>query len=73
MLFIKNINYEIIGKSKNLRGINDRCRKMPGAKPWVYNKTMVDVSWPDGSFVLVEFGSEKLAYKYANTKRFQPK
>lgn len=74
MIFIKNRDHDIIGQSKNLRGINDRCRKMPGAKPWVYvqnDKIIVDITWPDSSFAIVEFGSENLAYKYANTKRFQ--
>lgn len=66
---------ERIGQSKNLRGINDRCRKMPGAKAWVYppkdGTTIVDVSWPDGSFACAKFQSSQLAYKYANTKRFK--
>ena len=66
---------ERIGQSKNLRGINDRCRKVPGAKVWVYptqdGVTVVDVSWPDKSYVQVLFNSRELAYKYAATKRFQ--
>lgn len=64
----------VIAWSKNLRGINDRCRKVPGAKARVYSKddvTVVDVTWPDGSFAIATFASRILALKYATTKRFQ--
>lgn len=74
MILIRNYDGDVIARSKNLRGINDRCRKVRGAKPWVYSKddaTVVDVSWPDGSFAVVLFNSPALAYKYAATKRFQ--
>jgi hypothetical protein len=74
MIFIRDFDGDVIARSKNLRGINDRCRKVPGAKPWVYFKddaTVVDVTWPDGSFAVVPFASGILAYKYAATKRFQ--
>jgi len=68
---------ERIGQSKNLRGINDRCRKIPGATAtvtvMVHNWTILDVYWPDGSFASVPFASSALAYKYANTKRFRAK
>lgn len=67
---------ERIGQSKNLRGINDRCLKVFGAKVWVYPTdqdgiTVVDVSWPDRSYALISFNSRELALKYAATKRFQ--
>ena len=74
MIIIRDYDGDVIARSKNLRGINDRCRKVPGAKPWVYSKnnsTVVDVTWPDGSFAVVVFASDILAYKYAATKRFQ--
>lgn len=64
----------IIARSKNLRGINDRCRKVPGAKVTVsvFNDwAAIEVSWPDGSFAITNFNSAQLAYKYAATKRFQ--
>ena len=73
MIFIRDYDGDVIAHSKNLRGINDRCRKVPGAKPWVYSKdcaTVVDVTWPDGSYAVVVFASDILAYKYAATKRF---
>ena len=65
---------ERIGQSKNLRGINDRCLKVPGARATVAvfnDRSKVDVWWPDGSFASVPFGSSALAFKYANTKRFR--
>jgi hypothetical protein len=76
MIDIRNAEGDVIAKSKNLRGINDRCRKMPGAKVWVYPTdqdgiTVVDVSWPDRSYTKISFNSRQLAYKYAATKRFQ--
>lgn len=74
MIFIRNFDGDVIARSKNLRGITDRCRKLPGAKPWVYLKddaTVVDVSWPDGSFAVVPFASAALARRFAATKRFQ--
>jgi hypothetical protein len=74
-MIIIHLDGDVIGQSKNLRGINDRCRKMPGAKAWIYPTqdgiTVVDVSWPDRSYALVSFNSRQLALKYASTKRFQ--
>lgn len=67
---------ERIGQSKNLRGINDRCRKIPGATATVtvFNeRAKVDVYWPDGSFASAPFASFALAFKYANTQRFKGK
>jgi hypothetical protein len=75
MIFIKDVDGDVIARSKNLRGINDRCRKMPGAKVWIYPTqdciTVVDVSWPDKSYAQISFNSRQLAIKYACTKRFQ--
>lgn len=74
MIYILNRDGDVIARSKNLRGINARCRKVPGAKPWVYSKNngpVVDITWPDGSFAVVPFGSLALAQRYAATKRFQ--
>jgi len=74
MIFIRDFDGDMIARSKNLRGINDRCRKMPGAKARVYSKnpsTVVHVTWPDGSYALAMFASDILALRYAATKRFQ--
>ena len=74
MIPIRNADGKVIAQSKNLRGINERCRKVPGAKAIVstyLDWTDVTVIWPDGSFALAMFASATLAYKYANTKRFQ--
>jgi hypothetical protein len=74
MVKIYDENGYVISRSKNLRGINDRCRKVPGAKATVsvFNDwAAVEVIWPDGSFSIAQFNSVQLAYKYAATKRFQ--
>lgn len=69
-------NGERIGQSKNLRGVNDRCRKVPGASATVlpdsdWGYVRVEVNWPDGAFASIRFASRLLAEKYAATKRFQ--
>lgn len=75
MIIIQDFDGDVIAQSKNLRGINDRCRKVPGAKAWMYPTqdgiTVVDVSWPDRSHAQIPFNSRQLALKYACTKRFQ--
>jgi len=76
MIKIVDKNGYVISLSKNLRGINERCRKVPGAKAIVcvyLNWVDVQVEWPDGSIAVASFHSSELAYKYAKTKRFQSK
>ena len=74
MIFIRDYDGEVIARSKNLRGINDRCRKVPGAQAKIAvlgDWAVVDVTWPDGSFAVVHFASASVARQFAATKRFQ--
>lgn len=74
MIFIRDYDGDVIGRSKNLRGINDRCCKVPGAQAKIAvlgDWAVVDVSWPDGSFAVAHFASVSVARKYAASKRFQ--
>ena len=65
---------ERIGQSMNLRGINDRCRKVKVAKVAINvlgDWACVEVTWVDGSWASARFASAEVAKKYINTKRFQ--
>ena len=74
MIEIKDKHNNVIARSKNLRGINDRCRKVQVVSAnvdtlgdWSY----VKVIWADGSWAGVRFESVQLAAKYISTKRFE--
>jgi hypothetical protein len=74
MIEIKDKHNNVIARSKNLRGINERCRKVQVASAnvsqlgdWAY----VEVIWADGSWAGVRFASAEIAKDYINTKRFQ--
>jgi hypothetical protein len=59
----------VVSKSKNLRGINERCRKVfasfVGVNAIAGNGTIFNVEFADGTYASTEF-----AVKYADSKRF---
>ena len=74
MIEIKDKHNNVISRSKNLRGINDRCRKVQVVSAnvdtlgdWSY----VKVIWADGSWAGLHFASAEIAKDYIKTKRFQ--
>ena len=67
--------FTVLHPAMNLRGINDRCRKVKVAKVTMDvlgDWANVQVIWVDGSWASVRFASAAVAKKYINTKRFQP-
>jgi hypothetical protein len=64
----------VVSKSKNLRGINERCRKVfasfVGVNAIAGNGTIFNVEFADGTYASTEFASYDLAVKYADSKRF---
>lgn len=74
MIEIIDKDGHLISSSINLRGINDRCRKVKVAKVAMHvlgDWASVKVVWVDGSWASTRFASAEVAKKYINTKRFQ--
>lgn len=76
MVRIFNNKGELIGTSRNLAGINARCRKLRYAvdevvvTPQPFGGASLFVQWAEGSWTTVHFNSYHLCVKYARTKRF---
>ena len=65
---------QVIGRSKNLRGINDRCRKVAAIRtevaPAITGGASFLVKWLDGSWTSTTFASYDVACRYQRTRRF---
>ena len=76
MVRIFNNKGELIGTSRNLAGINARCRKLRygvdevSVTPKAFGGANLFVRRDDGSWTATDFGSYHLCVKYAMTKRF---
>ena len=75
MVFIYNNTGTIIGRSKNLRGIHERCRRVAVALVEVLPKmdggANVIVKWIDNSWFATDFADYGIAVDWAGEKRFR--
>ena len=71
---IWNRSGQIIGRSKNLRGINERCRKVIAIRtevvPAITGGASFLVKWLDGSWASTTFASYDVACRYQRARRF---
>lgn len=73
-ILIRDRAGQVIGRSKNLRGINERCRRVPVIRtevaPSLTGGASFLVKWLDGSWASAPFGSYDAACLYQRTRRF---
>lgn len=73
-VFIFDKTGHVIGRSKNLRGPHDRCRKVRPAHievtPTITGGAKVYVRWVDDSWSCIGFFCYERAVKWQNTRRF---
>ncbi len=76
MIRIFNNKGELIHTSRNLRGINDHCRRMRyqvdyvSVRPKMNGGANIAIKWADGSHTATDFASYDLCVKYAQSPRF---